>query len=47
MGWVDVAQLGTAYYKAEGFTPTIVVDGKVITGNAEATAFYALGFDKK
>lgn len=47
MGWVDVAQLGTAYYQAEGFTPTIVVDGKVITGNAEATAFYALGFDKK
>ena len=47
MGWVDVAQLGTAFYLADGFTPTLVVDGKIITGKADATAFYALGFDKK
>ena len=47
MGWVDVAQLGTAFYLADGWTPTLVVDGKVITGKADATAFYALGFDKK
>ena len=47
MGWVDVAQLGTAFYLADGFTPTLVVDGKLISGKADATAFYALGFDKK
>ncbi len=47
MGWVDVAQLGTAFYLAPDWTPTLVVDGKVITGKADATAFYALGFDKK
>ena len=47
MGWADVAQLGTAFYLADGFTPTIIVDGKVVSGSAEATAFYALGFDQK
>ena len=47
MGWVDVAQLGTAFYEDDAFTPTLVVDGTVVTGNAAATAFYALGFDAK
>jgi len=52
MGWVDVAQMGAGFNEPytsnlHEYTPTIVIDGNVVTGDASAQAYYALCFDAK
>lgn len=54
LGWKDVAQVGTAAVADETcgiadtpYTPTIIIDGKVLVGSEDATALYSFGFDPK
>jgi|GEM_PF-2647015 len=52
MGWVDVAQMGAGFNEPyttnlHEYTPTIIIDGNVVTGDASAQAYYALCFDAK
>lgn len=47
LGWRDVLPVATSYYLDEDFAPTILVNGKVVSGKQDQKAFYALTFDKK
>lgn len=54
LGWKDVAQVGTAAVADDAcvladtpYTPTIIIDGKVLVGSEDATALYSFGFDPK
>lgn len=47
MGWMDVVQVGTDYYKDEHFQPTTSVNGTVLAGSNDDIVGYILGFDKR
>lgn len=47
LGWRDVLPIATAFYLEENFAPTIIVNGKVLSGDAGQKSAYAIKFDKK
>jgi hypothetical protein len=47
LGWMDVAQIGTAFYKDSGIQFALSIGGKTVCGDTSLISAYVLGFDKR
>ncbi len=47
LGWMDVVQIGTAFYKDSGIQFALSIDGKTVCGDTNLISGYVLGFDKR
>lgn len=47
LGWMDVAQIGTAFYKDSSLQFALSINGKLVCGDASLISAYVLGFDKR
>jgi hypothetical protein len=47
LGWMDVTQIATAFYKDSGIQFALSIDGKTVCGNTDLISGYLLGFDKR
>ena len=47
LGWMDVTQIATAFYKDSGIQFALSIDGKTVCGNTGLISGYLLGFDKR
>ena len=47
LGWMDVAQIATAFYKDSSLQFALSIDGKTVCGNTGLISGYLLGFDKR
>lgn len=47
LGWREVLYVGGSYYEADDFVTTLLVNGKVVQGNADQEAMYCVTVDAK
>ena len=47
LGWTDVYYVGGDNWQSDAFQPTIVIDGKVVSGQEGQMAKYVIAFDAK
>ena len=47
LGWTDVYYVGGDNWQSDSFQPTIVIDGKVVSGQEGQMAKYVIAFDAK
>jgi len=47
LGWRDIVQTGTEFYKDDGYNPVIKVNGSLVSGAATSPSYYSIVFDKK
>ena len=47
LGWMDVAQIGTAFYKDSSLQFALSIGGKTVCGDTSLISAYVLGFDKR
>ncbi|SDH52211.1 hypothetical protein [Bacteroides ovatus] len=47
LGWKEVIYVGGSYYEANDFVTTLLVNGKVVQGNADQEVMYCVSVDAK
>ena len=47
LGWIDVVQIATAFYKDSGIQFALSIGGKTVCGDTNLISSYVLGFDKR